>query len=136
MEVDATDIARYLVEADVVKSFEAGSRDGADAVVRHQEVLLPPHKNILPLREILVCKIRPLCISSHWPPCIEPIPVLHVDLVVRAPIWVLRLERIFIPDYLAFEVCRERRVVIRQTCIVPSAGMYVTQPTRDLTLDA
>ena len=43
-----------LLEADVVEACEAGTIDIFDGVVRHQEVLLPPHVYVVCLRERLV----------------------------------------------------------------------------------
>ena len=41
--------------------------------------------------------------------------MLHIDLVVRAPIRVFGLKGVFVADDFAFEVCRERRMIIRET---------------------
>jgi hypothetical protein len=43
--------------------------------------------------------------------------VLHVHLLVRAPFGMLRREGILRSNYLAFEVCSEARMLVRQTCI-------------------
>jgi len=43
-----------LLEADVVEACEAGTIDIFDGVVRHQEVLLPPHEHKVRLLEFLV----------------------------------------------------------------------------------
>lgn len=49
MKVDAVHFALLLVKADVVEALEAGTVDGADAVVGHEEVLLPAHKEVFAL---------------------------------------------------------------------------------------
>ena len=54
MEVVALDLRRRLLEADVVEPGERGPRDVLDGVVRHQEVLLPPHKHIVRLFELFI----------------------------------------------------------------------------------
>lgn len=51
MKVDATDGPRALIEADVVEPLEARTRDRFDPVIWHEEVFLPPHEQMLSLRE-------------------------------------------------------------------------------------
>ena len=116
MEVDATDRASDLVEADVVEALEASARYSAYTMVWHQEVLLPAHEDILALSKVLdVHDILPrLCILRQRSPRGEAAPVLHVHLVCRAPFRMLGLEAIFRADDLAFEVGGERGMVVRQ----------------------
>jgi hypothetical protein len=53
MEVDPTDAAIALVEADVIEALEARTRNCLDAVVGHQEVFFPAHEYMLALLIIL-----------------------------------------------------------------------------------
>ena len=57
VKVDAADVARYLVEADVIEAFEASPGDGPHAVVRDQEVFFPTHEDVLPLSKVLVGEV-------------------------------------------------------------------------------
>lgn len=54
MEIDAVNLSPHLVETNIVKSLEARARDGAHPMVRHEEVLLPAHKDVLVLGNVLV----------------------------------------------------------------------------------
>jgi hypothetical protein len=58
MEVDPTDAAVALVEANVIEPFEACTIDCLDAVVGNQEVLFPAHENVFALLVVLQCKGR------------------------------------------------------------------------------
>ena len=113
MEVDSADFPGDLAEADVVEALEAGTGNGADRMIRDEEVFLPSHEKILALGEVLVCEIGALGLFCERPPCGEATPVLHVDLLVRAPFRPVGLESVFRADDLAFEIRREGRVVIR-----------------------
>ncbi len=104
MKIDATNSTSDLVEADVVKPLEAGAGDGADAVVRHEEVLLPAHEDVLALGEVLVVEIGLFRLLGQRPPGGELRPVLHVGFLRRAPGFVLGLEGVLGADDLAFEV--------------------------------
>jgi len=57
MEVNATDTAGTLVEANVVESFETGSSDRLNAVIRHQEVFFPAHEKMFSLEVIFERKV-------------------------------------------------------------------------------
>lgn len=57
MEVDTADSAIALVEADVVEALEAGACYRFDSMVWHQEILLPPHEQVLSLEEVLQCEV-------------------------------------------------------------------------------
>lgn len=111
MEVDAVDIARDLVEADVVEALEAGARDLAHAVVGHEEGFLPAHEDVLALGGILEVEVGLLGLFGEGPPGGEAGPVLHVGLVGGAPGGVARLEGIFGADDFAFEEGGQGRVV-------------------------
>lgn len=116
VEVDSADVPRHLVEADVVEPLETGPRDGADAMVWNQKVLLPPHEDILPLCKVLVREVGLLGRLRQRAPCVEARPMLHVYLVVRTPVGVFRLERVLVSNDFAFEVCRESGMIVGQAC--------------------
>ena len=46
-----------LLETNVVEPGERGATDILDGVIRHQEVLLPPHKNVVRVRERLIIEV-------------------------------------------------------------------------------
>jgi hypothetical protein len=58
MEINPTDAPIALVEANVIKSLETGARDRLDAVVRHEEVFFPSHKDVLALLVVFECEGR------------------------------------------------------------------------------
>lgn len=103
VKVDALDAARDLVEGDVVEPFEAGAADGLHSVVWDQKVLFPAHEQVLLLHPVFgdgVGSCRGFRRLVGW----EPRPVLPVDLLVGAPLGVLRYEVVLVADDLAFEV--------------------------------
>ena len=116
VKVDSADVARHLVKADVVEAFEASPRDGSHTVVGHQEVFFPAHEDVLPLGKVLVGEVWLPRQCGEGSPGVEAVPMLHVDLVIRAPIGMLRLEGVLVADDLALKVRRESRMIIRQTC--------------------
>lgn len=103
MEVDAVDVARHLVEADVVEAFEAGAGDLAHAVVGHEEGFLPAHEDVLALGGVLEVEVGLLGLLREGPPGGEAGPVLHVGLVGGAPGGVAGLEGVFRTNDFAFE---------------------------------
>lgn len=111
MEVNAADGAGHLVEADVIEALEAGAGDGPDAVVGHEEILLPAHEDVLALGKVLVVEVGLLRLLGQRPPGGELRPVLHVGFLGRAPGFVLGLEGVLGADDFAFEVGRESGVV-------------------------
>lgn len=60
MEVDTTDASLNLIEANIVEPFETGTGDRSNPVIRHKEILFPPHKNMFALCKVAICKIGPL----------------------------------------------------------------------------
>ena len=115
VKVYALDAARDLVEGDVVEPFEAGSADGLYSVVWNQEVLFPAHEQVLLLHPVFgdgIWSRRGFGGLVGW----EPRPVLPVDLLVRAPLRMLRYEVVLVADDLAFEVGGQAGVVVRQAC--------------------
>lgn len=113
MEVDALDATRELVEADVVEAFKARTADGPHSVVWHEKVLLPPHEEVFLLVQLLRHLFLARRVLSNRLVCVEPPPVLPVDLLVGAPFRMLCNEGVFGSDDLAFEVRRQTWVVFR-----------------------
>ena len=60
MEIDSIDSARYLIEADIVKSFKASAVNLAHAMIWHQEFLFPAHEHVFAVCAILVMEVRVL----------------------------------------------------------------------------
>ena len=58
VEIDPTNTAVALIEADVVEPLEAGSRDGFHTVVRHEEVFFPAHEDVFALLVVFQRKRR------------------------------------------------------------------------------
>jgi len=114
MEIDTTYASRNLVEADIIETFEACAINSPDTVVWDEEVFLPPHKDVVPLRKVLVCKILPFCLFGKGSPSLESRPVLHVHLLIGAPFRMFFGKSVFRSDDFAFEVGSQARVVFRQ----------------------
>jgi hypothetical protein len=53
MEINPAHFTPHLVKADIVKPLKARAIDGPHPMIGNKEVLLPPHENVLPLRDIL-----------------------------------------------------------------------------------
>ena len=116
MKVYPADLAFDLVETYVVKTLEASTSDMGDSMVGYEKVLLPPHEQMLTLSIVPIVEVLSLGLSRKWSPSRESVPMLHVDLHVRAPIRMLSLEGVLGADDFAFEVCREDPLLISQTC--------------------
>ena len=114
VEVYAAHVAGDLIETDVVEPLEGGTRDGADLVVRHQEVLLPPHEEVLLLGEVPDGEVGLPRRFRKGPPRAELGPVLHVDAIVRTPFRVLGVERELVTNDLALEEGGEGGMVLGQ----------------------
>ena len=110
MEVYAIDSTRYLIEANIIKAFEAGTINFAHAMIWHQEFLFPAHEHVLAVCTVLIMKIGLLGLLRKRPPCGKARPVLHVLFVAGAPVLVTGLEGIFWTDDLAFEESSEGSV--------------------------
>lgn len=106
MEINPTDIAADLIEADIIKAFETRAVDLAHAVVGDQEGFFPAHEDVFALRKILVVEIGFFGLLAQLPPRGKPVPVLHVGFVGCAPGGVAGLEGVFGADYFAVEVGR------------------------------
>lgn len=52
VKIDSADFSLDLVETDVVEAFKGGPGDCSDSVVRNQEVLFPPHKDVVSLFKV------------------------------------------------------------------------------------
>lgn len=115
MKINPADIARDLIEADVIKPFEAGARDLAHAMVGHEEGFLPAHEDVFALHGVVVVEVWFLGLFGHGSPGGEAGPVLHVGFVGGTPGGVARLEGVFGADDFAGEVGGEGWVVDRET---------------------
>lgn len=96
-------------------------------MVWHQEVLLPPHKDIFSLCTILIMEIRLLRLLSQGAPRRKSCPVLHIRLICGAPGVVLGLESVFGPDDLAFEICCEGWVVFGEACVESNQPLSIVR---------
>lgn len=117
MEVYTAHCPLLLVEANVVKSFEARARDCTHPMIGYKEVFLPPHKYVLPLSVVLKAEIRLSGLSGKWSPSREAIPVLHVNLLVRTPFLVSSLEGILGTDDFSFEISGQGWMICSQACV-------------------
>jgi hypothetical protein len=116
MEVDAADGSFYLIEANVIEPFETGARNSSHAMIRDQKTLLPPHEDVLSLREIPVREIGLLCLLRERSPRGKSSPMCHIRLLSSTPSFMSCLESVFSSDDLAFEECRQCGMVLSQTC--------------------
>lgn len=110
MEIDSINSARYLIEANIVKSLEARTVDLPHAMIWHQEFLFPAHKHVFAVCTVLIMEVGLLGLLRKRPPCGEACPVLHVLFVASAPVLVTGLEGEFWTDDLAFEESSEGSV--------------------------
>jgi len=114
VEIDPADSSLHLVEANVVEPFEASTGYRPHPVIGYEEVFLPPHEDVLALREILVGEVRSLRLLSQRTPRRESSPVVHIGLLRRSPCFMACLEGVLCPDYLALEEGCQCRMVFRQ----------------------
>lgn len=120
MKIDSIDSARYLVEANIIKSLEARAVNLAHAMIWHQEFLFPAHEHVFAVCAILIVEVGLLGLLCKRPPCGEARPVLHVLFIASTPVLVTGLKSIFRTDYLAFEECNEGSVFGCQACDLSS----------------
>jgi len=106
-----------LVEADVVEALKAGAADRAHAMVGEEEVFLPAHEDVLALRHVGDVEVALAGLFLEGAEGLELGPVLQVDLVGRAPVFVLGEEGVFGADDFAFEVGCEGWVVFCEACV-------------------
>lgn len=62
VEIHPSDISSYLIETDVVETFEARPAYITNLVVWYKEPLLPPHEDVFALCDICVMKVRLPCL--------------------------------------------------------------------------
>lgn len=112
MEIRALNIARNLIERNVVKALKTRSIYGANLVIRHQKELLPPHVYD-PLLCVIVNLVAALlhCLFVVRLEFVKNLPVREIANVVRAPVRVFGLEGVFRADDFAFEEGCEAWVV-------------------------
>lgn len=103
MKVDSRDGSFHLVEANIIEALEACARDGSHPVIGHEEVLLPPHKDMFTLGKIPVREIGPFGLFGEGAPGGKPRPVMHIGFLGGAPFFVPSLERVFGSDDLALK---------------------------------
>lgn len=114
MEVDSANFALELVEANVVEALKAGTCYGAHPVVGHEEVLLPAHEDVLPLRNVPDVDGTLARLLFQRAEGRKLLPVVEVNAVCGAPSIVIRDEVVLCADDLALKVRRQRRVVLGQ----------------------
>ena len=85
MEVYPADLTLPLIKTYIVEPLETRSRDRPDPMVRHEEVLLPSHEDVIALRVILEREVGRLGRFGQWPPGGEARPVLEVDFLGGSP---------------------------------------------------
>lgn len=95
MKINSADCALALVETDVVEAFKTCSTYGSYPVIWYKKVLLPPHKYVLSLRQTLNMQVAFARLLLKWTEGIEFSPVLEINLISRAPVFMLREKRIF-----------------------------------------
>jgi hypothetical protein len=95
MKVYSADCALALIEADVVEAFKTCSTYGSYPVIWYKKVLLPPHKHVLPLRQTLNMQVAFARLFLKWTEGIEFSPVLEINFIGRAPVFMLCEKRIF-----------------------------------------
>ena len=110
MEINTGNLPSNLVEANIVEPLKARAGDGTLAVVGDEEVLLPPHENVVFSREVDIFNnplLQALTVGFEG---IEFLPVRQVCSLVGVPL-VLGQEAVFRPDNLAFKVGAYRGIV-------------------------
>jgi hypothetical protein len=105
MEVNPTNTPINLIETNIIKALETGTRDRFHAVVRHEEVFFPAHEDVLALLVILQCEGGRFGGFGQRAPGREASPVLEVDFLRGAPGGVCGFEEVFGADDFAFEEC-------------------------------
>jgi len=90
MEIDPANPSLHLIESRVVEALERRSRNTPYPMIRHQEVLLPPHIHVLllpplaPIQRVLEIDI-PFRLLRQGAPGGEACPMDKIGLVGRAP---------------------------------------------------
>ena len=112
MKINPTDSALDLIETNVVETFKAGPGNRAYAMIGHQKVLLPSHKDVFPLGKVAIREIRSLGLLGQGSPRRKSIPMEHVHLLGGAPCFMPGLKCVFGSDDFALEECRQCRMVL------------------------
>lgn len=100
-----------LVEANVVEALKAGTRYRANSMVWNQEVLFPAHKDGFSLGSISNGDRSLASLFLERTESRELGPMTQIDLAIRAPVLVLRVETVFGTNDFALEICREGGMV-------------------------
>ena len=116
MEIDPVNSACYLIEANIVKPFEACTIDLTHTMIWHQELLLPAHEHVFAVCAVLIMEVGLLGLLRKRPPSRKARPVLHVFFIASAPVLVAGLEGIFWTNYLTFEEGSECSVFGCKAC--------------------
>lgn len=116
MEVYPANRPFYLIEADVVESLEARAGDRPDPVIGYEEVFLPPHEDVVPLRPVSESEVWVSGILAERSPRWKSRPVVEICFFGCAPGRVSGYERVLRTDHFSFKVGRQCWVVLRKTC--------------------
>lgn len=116
MEVNTAHGTFNLIETDIVKSLEAGARNGSHPMVGNKEIFFPSHEHVLTLSKVAVSEISPLRLFGKWFPSRKTGPMVDIRLFVGAPFLIASLERVFSADNLSFKECGQGRVVFCEAC--------------------
>jgi len=106
MKVNPADIPAPLIKADIIEPLKARSANRLNPMIRNEKVLLPPHKQVFPVRIVLVSEVWPARFPRQRFPGREAVPVLHVDGFGGAPGRIFGLKGVFGANDFAFEVGR------------------------------
>lgn len=85
MEINSTHCPFLLVEADVVESLEASTVDRPDSVIWHEEMLFPPHEDIVLRRKVRNGYRAFARLLRVWSEGGKLVPMTKVDLFGRTP---------------------------------------------------
>lgn len=104
MEIYPINHPQNLIETDVIESLKTCTGDRAHAVIWHQEVFFPTHKDVFTLSNVFDDNGRAspslFCMRSE---CWELGPMRQVCLLVGAPIVVLGNEAVLCTDNFALK---------------------------------
>ena len=114
VEVYPANMSRKLVEANIIEAFKTSAVNVLNPVVRYQELLLPPHKNIVALSKIAIAEVGALGLLRQRSPCRKAGPVLHVYLIIGTPFRMPSLKSVFCANYFSFEVGGECRMFVSE----------------------
>lgn len=64
VKIDSGHCPFNLVETNIIKALKTRARYSSHAMVRNEEILLPPHEDMLALCKIPIGEIRFLCLSG------------------------------------------------------------------------